>query len=262
MGISLPRGERFIELLKGIRLAWDGINNMHDPMTVAHEITIGQRTLITIWHVDPETDGTDDSCGWFQPHLTEQDLTQVEKMVKWDLEFPFYTSQRTVDMAVDDPKYPNLHRQLVGDCLGYVAEAWQRVAWYKGRRHLTAAEWWTVVNLGTNPYDNLRDFLADPDERPEERARRFLFCVMRQYLRHHRPWWRHPRWHIHHWQFQVHFMQALKRWLFSRCADCGERFTWGYAPISGSNWSKSGTHYYHHDCYNRVAMKMPEIDTH
>lgn len=50
---------------------------MHDPMTVAFEIKspINRRsewfkdgyreTLVTIWHVDPETDGSDDSCDWF-----------------------------------------------------------------------------------------------------------------------------------------------------------------------------------------------------
>lgn len=50
---------------------------MHDPMSVAFEIRrpwprrVNWSTrkwywpaLITVWHVDPETDGTDNSCGW------------------------------------------------------------------------------------------------------------------------------------------------------------------------------------------------------
>ena len=53
---------------------------MHDPMTVAFEVKYPwrdkssgttklfpkgyRRTFITVWHVDPETDGSDDSCGW------------------------------------------------------------------------------------------------------------------------------------------------------------------------------------------------------
>ena len=181
-------------------------------MTVAHEITIGQRTLVTIWHVDPETDGTDNSCGWFHPHPTEKDQAQIEEMVKGDMDFPFYTSQATVDTAtLDNPNYPSLFQQPPGDCLGYVAAGWQRIAWSKNRRSLTASEWWAVVSLATNPDDNLRSILADPEENPEERARRFLWWVMCQYLRHHRPWWRHPRWHIRHWQFQVHFIQTLRR---------------------------------------------------
>lgn len=48
-------------------------------------------------------------------------------------------------------------------------------------------------------------------------------------------WRRLPRpysWHIHHWSIQVRPIQALRRWLFTRCAECGQRFPYGYAPIS------------------------------
>lgn len=41
--------------------------------------------------------------------------------------------------------------------------------------------------------------------------------------------------HVHHWQIQVVPMQAFRRWLLTRCAGCGERFRWGYAPI-GYSW--------------------------
>ncbi len=38
---------------------------MHDPMTVAFDVRLPiVGLLFTIWHVDPETDGTDDSCDW------------------------------------------------------------------------------------------------------------------------------------------------------------------------------------------------------
>lgn len=51
---------------------------MHDPLTVAWEIKRpwpergpgfgGHRyypAIVTVWHLDPEKDGTDDSCDWF-----------------------------------------------------------------------------------------------------------------------------------------------------------------------------------------------------
>jgi hypothetical protein len=56
---------------------------MHDPMTVAFEIKSpikrkselcpnGYRSsIITIWHVDPEMDGSDDSCDWFGNRRTK-----------------------------------------------------------------------------------------------------------------------------------------------------------------------------------------------
>lgn len=57
---------------------------MYDPWTVAFEIRspIGRKSKmfpegyheiwITIWHVDPETDGTDDSCDWFGHRHTHE----------------------------------------------------------------------------------------------------------------------------------------------------------------------------------------------
>ena len=69
-----------------------------------------------------------------------------------------------------------------------------------------------------------------------------------------RAWYKHPRWHIWHWRIQVHFLQALKRRLFSRCSRCGKSFAWGYAPMSDS-WNSSGPRWfrgesgvYHHEC--------------
>jgi hypothetical protein len=81
---------------------------MHDPMTVAFEIKNpfswyvsqldGKRyynTLFTIWHVDPEKDGTDDSCDWsgWKRKLNPKEKAIVEAI--WHMETildnrPFY----------------------------------------------------------------------------------------------------------------------------------------------------------------------------
>ncbi len=104
---------------------------------VAHRLRGGNRLIAIIWHVDPESEGTDNSCGWFQEY---------------------------------------------------------------------------------------------------------------------RFWWQHPRWHVHHWRFQVHFIQNMKRWLFSRCSYCGKRFSWGYSPISsawdggGPQWFRGENSLSHHGC--------------
>lgn len=223
---------------------------MHDPMTVAFDIG-----PVTIWHVDPETDGTDDSCGWFQPNLSKKDLAIIDDIVEWEEEFPFYSSQSIPNRSdVQSLKYSYL-QQSPGDCLGYVAAAWMRFSWKKSRaQELTVGELSDVFNLAVNPNDSLRAILSDPEEHPRDRARRFLSCVMRQFLRHHRPWYRHPKWHIHHWEIQVHPIQNLKRWLFSRCARCGKRFAWRYSPTStqwggtGPRWFRSEEHCYHRRC--------------
>jgi len=112
--------------------------------------------------------------------------------------------------------------------------------------------------------DNLRACLSDPDRPLSEQLTHFFSCVMRVYLDHHRPWYRHPRWHIRHWKFQWHHVQRLKRWLWTRCAKCGERFPWGYSPTStnwgGGNggWFKGEEGMYHHDCYSPSAQPVVE----
>lgn len=70
---------------------------MHDPQRVAHEIKSPFRakpskfwpkgyrnSLITIWHVDPERDGTDDSCGWFirGRHLSAADRALARDLIE------------------------------------------------------------------------------------------------------------------------------------------------------------------------------------
>jgi len=226
---------------------------MHDPKTVAHEIKIGKTWLITIWHVDPETDGTDDSCGWPWPRVGEADERIIDEIVNWEIKFP-YLMTPYLPVTIASPKY-NYHQMLAGDCIAYIVTAWMQIAWKRDRRRkITFGEFEHILNLATNPYDNLRAVLASPDSPPEYNTRRFLYAVMRQYLGYHRPWWRHPRWHIYHWEFQIHPVQKLKRFLFSRCAGCGKMFRWGYVPTStqwegtGPLWFRREQNVYHRDC--------------
>lgn len=229
---------------------------MYDPMTMIHQIKIGKFRLLTVWHVDPEADGTDDSCRWFSPKVTECEEKIIAEMVDWDIEMPYYSSPY-LPLTIVNPKY-DYNQMLAGDCLAYVSAAWRHISWARDKRSkLTIDEWWNMVNLAVNPHDNLRAVLVDPEESAKDKVERFCCCVMKAYLRYHRPWWRHPRWHIYHWEFQVHFTQTLKRWLFSHCAYCGERFPWGYSPTSsggnskGPRWFKSEEHCYHHHCYDK-----------
>ena len=57
---------------------------MHDPMTVAFEIRYPWKkyaSFITIWHVDPEKDGSDDSCDWFHRRLTAKEKAFAAALV-------------------------------------------------------------------------------------------------------------------------------------------------------------------------------------
>jgi hypothetical protein len=169
---------------------------MHDPLTVAFEICSpfvrresgirSQNIWVTIWHRDPEKDGTDDSCGWSHPKLTKEEMEWADELID-------------------------------------------------------------------NPNDNLRYYFVG--EYLEDMKWR-IYRIFRLYKKLKRPWYKHPKWHIHHWRFQVHYVQRLKRFLFSRCARCGKRFSWGYSPISsswssgGPKWFRSEKTVYHHECHD------------
>ena len=158
---------------------------MHDPLTVAFDISIpkfwvkkgrGPRSsipVLTIWHVDPEKDGDDNSCDW---HGSKPDLHWVQEIeaLPWEA------------------------RQAV-------LHIWQR-----------------------------------------------FHRVLRP-----RPWWRHPKWHIHHWRLQIYLVQHFKRWCWSRCDHCGKPFSWkeaggqviGTWAGKGPVWLKNGETIWHLHCY-------------
>lgn len=167
---------------------------MHDPMTVAFDIAIpkfwrkkkfgirGRIELVTIWHVDPEKDGSDDSCDW------------------------------------------------------------------AGRKKTRENGWYPVMLDG---YHELSDEAKEAVD--------FFWWAFRHKLT-SRPWWRHPHFHIQHWQIQIHALQALKRYLFSRCAKCGGRFTWrevaagqviGTWGGDGPGWFRNAEKIWHMDCDKR-----------
>lgn len=236
---------------------------MHDPMTVAFEIPSYEFRerfrwfphLATIWHVDPEKDGSDDSCGWSFPRLTEKQREAISHLAWWEKREPWFQALRSKQMR-DPVEAECLMRAVVKA----VARAMKiKMAWNE------VCEW--ASEFVHNPASNFRsslchlpgwhtNFQEDMESEREECARGLFSGVAAHLLRSRRPWWRHPRWHFWHLRLQVHLLQRLKRWLFSRCCRCGKGFSWGYAPTTcnwhgtGPLWFRSEEGMYHHDCDN------------
>lgn len=235
---------------------------MHDPMTVAFEIKspfkkrrglkgglLGEGyhpPIVTIWHQDPEVGGDDDSCGWFAPKSTEADRQWAGEFAKNEWEFWF--GERFGSINLRD-----------ADNASILAAAWMRA-----RAHDSGGRWkrlksWEMAeihSLLSSPGDNFGNWIHAarfPKDGRVDGFEEFLLLVLRAYRKASRPWWKHPRWHLHHWRIQVHGLQRFNRWAFSRCAKCGKRFSWGYAPVAG--WNSGGPMFlrgekgvYHQEC--------------
>jgi len=241
---------------------------MHDPMTQAFEIKYPwlkygksgrtkfeqeyRETFITIWHVDPETDGSDDSCGWSRPRLSKDQLRRCQSLAADEAREPWYQAFR--GKAIDSPtEAETLVRQaffLIGRVFSksHICEPPIKPVTYS-----EAAAW--AADMLCSPVDNLRSSLSFlpgwssncAKDRPRDReycAERFFFCIAGYILRERRPWYRHPRWHLWHWKLQIHPLQTFKRWAFSRCCKCGKGFSWGYSPVTNS-WDSQGPGWFH-----------------
>lgn len=227
---------------------------MHDPTTTAHQIKIFSYRLLTIWHKDPERrrgricHRSDDTCGWFSPNPTESEYEAVRKLARGQYSQIFKRQVREAEGA----SYAYVCN--VPTVLEAVYWSWRavsrfkkysakRVMWQYGHE-LPLSELNHIISLASNPVDNLK--VKFSSIKNEDDFVSFFMCVYNAYMRHHRPWYRHPSWHVHHWSFQFHPWQDLKRRFWDKCCKCNKR---GFKKEHGGacgNWS--GTALWHSSC--------------
>jgi len=234
---------------------------MHDPMTVAFEIHYPwnwkifhpstwdcfhyQRLLkygkdssfyhdpfITIWHVDPEKDGTDDSCGYSYPKVTERDRELLEKEIKFSLD-----CNELFDKE-GNSKF---------DPLSAIMSCADMLAWRMFKKEFTTKQLEHVMSLGINAFDNLRCYFEG--KKNKEEIKHAYYLIFRCIKRILRPWYMHPKWHIWHWKIQIHPCQRIRRFLFDRCYVCGKGFKWGESPMS--DWDCTKIWHITCDCVNQ-----------
>lgn len=221
---------------------------MHDPKTIAFEIYLGKKKrkdnsyrspLVTIWHNDPETDGTDDSCGWVFPKVTKEEHLWLDEVAKEQYSTLF---QKTV--AVQEQKsYADIcHNQ---DVYGVIYWMWRffnatskkKIYQYGG--FLSNKEIQYVYEMATSPMDNFQHHKCQN----ETDFRNTIFLIFRCWKAFHRKWYQHPKWHIHHWSIQFHPIQKIKRRYWDKCSICGKR---GFKGAAMGDWG--GTKLWHQEC--------------
>lgn len=219
---------------------------MRDPLTQAFS-----NRLFTVWHHDPETDGTDDSCGWFKRarHGNHETLKAIEKLFAfdWDTNYgglfdsagnPIFSTQGIV---------LNLFFSAAYCHFGCNREKSMRFI----KRNLCE-----ILLFAENPSDSLCEFITGKYgfEPREDRIKRAAGIIYGWILRAGTRWWQHPRWHIHHWRLQIIPLQSLKRRFWDKCDICGKRgFPKGTSAIG--NWN--GDRIWHDSC-DRSGKPSPQ----
>lgn len=200
-----------------------------------------------VWHIDPERRGTgnrtDDSCGWFDrtPGTYAQAVAYVldDQTFMHDVRlalarrepmpYPFYE-------GISERHMTGL-RLPAGECLALVlmiANELELRRWWNGQggsggahasgwrkaftRQRSVAN--QAADLALHPLDNLSHI-----EEPDRMVRLIAAALNRRF----RPWWRHPRWHVHHWRVDFAIVHNVRR-MFERCATCDKPIGFGKSP--------------------------------
>lgn len=79
------------------------------------------------------------------------------------------------------------------------------------RKHL-----FDILMFAENPTDSLREGIVGTFGKYDAREQRidsYASCIYGWILRAERPWYRHPRWHIHHWRVNVLWRSLVPRFI-------------------------------------------------
>lgn len=225
---------------------------MHDPMTVAFEIKSPIRqpdkhfpdgwrnTLVTIWHVDPESNGSDDSCGFSIPHLSKRQVERLKSFAWSEARDPYFMRSANKDWRGSRAEAEVLYRGLLLQVARMIGV---KMSFEEAAKEAALTIHTPDCTDSANVFCFLPGYHSNwPQDRPEDREDVFLrktIGIARWMLADRRPWYRHPRWHFWHWEIQVVAVQNFKRWAFSKCAECGKGFPWGSSPVS-SSWHSTG----------------------
>lgn len=208
-----------------------------------------------VWHIDPERPNTgnrqDDSCGWFD--RTPGEYRDAVAQIMAD-QSAVQAIQNAIDRSVHQPAGYSERgwvRMTPADCLAaslMVATTLEHLRGWKLRnkgrwlvrdRHAMAIR--LAMNLALNETDNLQTA-----ENPSSFVKSIASALNRRF----RPWWKHPRWHLHHWKINFDLARNLRR-MVQPCATCRRPLGFGYCPTS------DGRGLHHSACLGVSASVAP-----
>jgi hypothetical protein len=236
---------------------------MHDPQTQAfvipfpwystHKLGKGNwrywHPFITIWHIDPERGGSDDSCGWFHPPFNQQQKEIVKSLASDEARDPWFMS-----LSAKVNTNPVECEAYVRGAFLLVARCMENRRCLRRKVTLEQATLWASLMVH-NSIDNFRSSLAwlsgwhgntYHDDRPntteedvffrERSAESFFGAIMRCILRAQRHWWEHPKYHIIHWKKFRDYTRDNPGWTAEQ--DWHEKHPYKYwgLPVPVAGW--------------------------
>lgn len=235
---------------------------MHDPYAVAFEIkrpwhdrlTKEQKekkaqmerdgrsmfryrpSWVTIWHRDKG--GHDGACNWSWPKLTLKQRERIKSFAWREGRERYFLRSSTKKWEGSRTLAEALQRalilhvaQLIGVKMTF-DEASKRAAMTIHDPNCVdpAGEFCFLPGYHTNFPDH------DTDREREYHFERICTNIAQGILRDRRPWYKHPRWHVHHWRIQIPVLQRIRTFLLDSCRDCKGRFVWQEGWI-GYSWN-------------------------
>jgi len=210
---------------------------MHDPQSLAFDIYLGPKEkknghyripFISIWHCDPETDGSDDSCGWFirSRHVDPILIAKVKREFEFNFKHNYWFDSKgqpkfsTIGTAVNMYQTAVWHMFMFWDNNKPTDSARRKFNNFM-RKHL-----YDIIAFTENPTDSLYAAInmTYGDESESSRIEHFTSIITSDIMRKLRPWYKHPRWHVHHWRITFPLLRGLYRRYIQRCDICHKVF--------------------------------------
>lgn len=192
-----------------------------------------RKSFITVWHLDPESDGSDDSCGFCVPKLTRKHKERLKALAWSEAIDPYFLAQSGKVWAGSNSEAEAVWRGLILKICEYARvpmtfdDAAKRAA-----LTIHAPDSCPAANRMCFQPGYHTNFKEDSREYRQDYFYGMCCNLLAWILKDRRPWYRHPRWHVWHWRIQCRPWQSLRRGLFDRCEVCGKGFPVGAEVIS------------------------------